>query len=126
MPPDTDLEKYRAHCTRWLTGHGPTSPQRLLATIPTDTAVDRYGDGGVVAELEGEIRTLLGKPAAAFFDACLRLAGCAPEECVFIDDLPANVAGARACGWHGIVYTDAPDLRQQLAGLGVRLAAATG
>jgi len=27
-----------------------------------------------------------------------------PEECVFIDDSPANVAGAIACGWHGIVF----------------------
>lgn len=38
----------------------------LLASIPADTAVDRYGDGGVVAELETEIAGLLGKPAAAF------------------------------------------------------------
>ena len=38
----------------------------MLATIPGDTAVDRYGDGGVVAELEAEIATLLGKQAAVF------------------------------------------------------------
>jgi threonine aldolase len=38
----------------------------LLASIPADTAVDRYGDGGVVTELETEIAGLLGKPAAAF------------------------------------------------------------
>jgi threonine aldolase len=38
----------------------------LLASIPADTAVDRYGDGGVVAELEAEVAGLLGKPAAVF------------------------------------------------------------
>ena len=38
------------------------------------------------------------KPNAGFFEHCRRLAGCAPAECVFIDDLPANVAGARAPG----------------------------
>lgn len=27
-----------------------------------------------------------------------------PEECIFIDDAPANVAGAIACGWQGIVF----------------------
>lgn len=27
-----------------------------------------------------------------------------PEECVFIDDSSANVAGAIACGWQGIVF----------------------
>ncbi len=59
------------------------------------------------------------KPSAAFFDHCLQLAGCLPEECVFIDDLPANVAGAQARGWHGIVYTDIDELKTALADLGV-------
>jgi putative hydrolase of the HAD superfamily len=59
------------------------------------------------------------KPAAAFFAHCQRLAGCAAEECVFIDDLPANIAGAKACGLHGIVYRDIVDLRHQLAALGI-------
>src|SRR5205814_7490201 len=35
------------------------------------------------------------KPSAAFFAHCQRLAQCAPAECLFIDDLPANVAGAQ-------------------------------
>jgi HAD superfamily hydrolase (TIGR01509 family) len=55
------------------------------------------------------------KPRAEIFQHAQRLAGCAPEECVFIDDLPANVAGARAVGWHGIVYTTSTDLLEQLA-----------
>lgn len=59
------------------------------------------------------------KPAAAFFEHCQRLAGCRPAECLFIDDLPANVAGARACGWHGIVYTGVEDLRRQLVVFGI-------
>jgi glucose-1-phosphatase len=57
------------------------------------------------------------KPDTAFFHHCERLAGCRPEECLFIDDLPPNVAGARACGWHGFVYTTAADLRRRLAEL---------
>ena len=61
------------------------------------------------------------KPHAGFFEHCQRLAGCAPQECLFIDDLPANVEGARACGWHGVVYTGAGDLRRELAALGVRV-----
>jgi putative hydrolase of the HAD superfamily len=59
------------------------------------------------------------KPKAAFFDHCRRLAGYPPQECLFIDDLPANVAGARACGWQGVVYTDITDLRQRLSALGI-------
>ena len=56
----------RGQCTVFLTGHGPVSAAGLLASIPPDTVVDRYGDGGVVAELEAEIAERLGKPAAAF------------------------------------------------------------
>jgi threonine aldolase len=56
----------RGQCTVFLAGHGPVSAVALLATIPADTAVDRYGDGGVVAELEAEVAGLLGQPAAAF------------------------------------------------------------
>jgi threonine aldolase len=38
----------------------------MLASIPGDTAPDRYGEGGVVTELEEETAGLLGKPAAVF------------------------------------------------------------
>ena len=38
----------------------------LLATVPADTVPDRYGEGGVVADLEARIAALLGKPAAVF------------------------------------------------------------
>jgi threonine aldolase len=66
MPPDDDLLALRERCDRFLHGHGPVRAGNLLAAIPADTAVDRYGDGGVVAELEAEIAALLGKPAAVF------------------------------------------------------------
>jgi threonine aldolase len=61
-----DLAALRESCTRFLTWHGEVRAADLLATIPPDTKVDRYGEGGVVAELEAEIATLLGKPAAVF------------------------------------------------------------
>ncbi len=69
MPPvsaEPDTSDLRDKCTRFLHGHGPERAADLLATIPQDTAVDRYGDGGVVAALENQIATLLGKPAAVF------------------------------------------------------------
>ena len=62
------------------------------------------------------------KPKREIFVHAQRLAGCAPHELVFIDDLPANVEGAVACGWRGIVYTGVEELRRQLATLGVEAA----
>jgi putative hydrolase of the HAD superfamily len=59
------------------------------------------------------------KPDPRIYAHCERLAGSAPAECLFIDDLPTNVAAARACGWHGIIYQRGMDLRQALAGTGV-------
>ena len=60
------LTALRDACTRFLHSHGPVRAADLLATVPTDTVPDRYGDGGVVAELEAEIKLVLGKPAAVF------------------------------------------------------------
>jgi len=56
----------RDQCTAFLAGHGPVTAAALLDSIPADTVPDRYGDGGVVADLEAEITVLLGKQAAVF------------------------------------------------------------
>src|SRR6266550_1830485 len=56
----------RDQCSVFLAGHGRVTAADLLAGIPADTATDRYGDGGAVAELETEIAGLLAKPAAVF------------------------------------------------------------
>jgi len=45
-----------------------------------------------------------------------------PEECLFVDDLPANVAGAVSCGWQGIVFHgSAGELRTKMREMGVRI-----
>jgi len=63
---DDELRGLRDACTRALTWHGVQRAGDLLATIPPGTAVDRYGEGGVVAELEAEIAGVLGLPAAVY------------------------------------------------------------
>ena len=67
----------RDRCTVFLAGHGQVTAGGLLAGIPADTVTDRYGDGGVVAELEAEIAGLLGKPAAVFLPS-----GTMAQQCV--------------------------------------------
>ena len=47
----------------------------LLATIPPDIVVDRYGDGGVVADLEAQVAGLLGKEAAVFLPSGMMAQG---------------------------------------------------
>jgi threonine aldolase len=62
-----ELERLRDSCTRWLAWHGNRSPAEMVAELPSEIAPDRYGEGGVVEELESYVADLLGKPAAAFF-----------------------------------------------------------
>lgn len=64
--PDDDFAELLETCTEFVSWHGPIRADRLLATVPPDTVVDRYGEGGVVADLEREVAGLLGKPAAVF------------------------------------------------------------
>jgi putative hydrolase of the HAD superfamily len=72
---------------------------------------------GLVLSHEVGIR----KPHRGIYDHAQRLAECPPHECLFIDDLPTNIDGARACGWQGLVYRRGDDLAHKLGGLGVHL-----
>ncbi len=60
------------------------------------------------------------KPDREFFDACANAAGVPAGDCVFIDDLPENIDGARAAGMTGLVYRDVPGLTAQLRDAGCR------
>jgi glucose-1-phosphatase len=62
------------------------------------------------------------KPSPAFYQACVQAADAPADACVFIDDLPVNVEGARAAGLVGLHYQDAATLRADLARLGVKIA----
>lgn len=42
-----------------------------------------------------------------------------PGECLFIDDLPVNIAAAQARGWHGVLYQPGDDLAAKLGQAGV-------
>ena len=66
MLSETEADGLRDGCGRFLVGHGPVRAADVLADIPPDTTVDRYGAGGAVAELEQTVARLLGKPAAVF------------------------------------------------------------
>jgi putative hydrolase of the HAD superfamily len=61
------------------------------------------------------------KPDRRVYDHCRNLANCPAAECLFIDDLPSNIEGARALGWQGLVYRRGDDLAAALAAHGVEL-----
>ena len=66
-------------------------------------------DGKVVS---GDVKLL--KPSPEIFHCVLDRFGLKAEECLFIDDNAANVAGALAVGIPALQFIDEPSLRQQL------------
>lgn len=61
------------------------------------------------------------KPAPAIFQTALIRLGREAAETLFIDDAPANVAGARAVGMQAIQFSSSIDLAAELAAHGVRV-----
>ena len=60
------------------------------------------------------------KPQPEIYRLCMERFGLKPEECIFIDDVQANVDGAAVCGIAGTVFTgDASVLRNSLREAGI-------
>ena len=59
------------------------------------------------------------KPDPRIFELAIARCRLEPARTVFIDDVPANVEAARACGLQAIRYTGAEKLREDLAALGL-------
>ena len=76
-----------------------------------------YVEAGLLTEGEAEAMF------AALYDSLhlLDTNGLVPEETVFFDDMPGNVAGAQAAGMHAFVFTDAAQAERDLVSLGVTL-----
>ena len=72
-------------------------------------------DGAIVSAFYRRV-----KPFPEIYRIALEKFGLAPEECLFVDDVPANIQGAQAVGIPGFLFTgDVPALRQRMESLGV-------
>lgn len=60
----------------------------------------KYMDGGIMSH-----QVLMVKPNPEIYKLLINKYDLNPEECVFIDDTPANVEVARSLGMKGIVFT---------------------
>lgn len=71
-------------------------------------------DGGILSYQEKMV-----KPMPAIYWTLLEKYGLNPEECVFIDDMPENVAAAEKAGIHGILFKDWMQAKESLLQLGI-------
>ena len=68
-----------------------------------------------VVVISGEVG--MRKPEPEIFEHTLRLLGLRPEECVFVDDLPHNVAAAAALGIVGVRHRSYAETLAELEAL---------
>jgi 2-haloacid dehalogenase len=76
----------------------------------------------LVSELDGVVVSgveKLVKPDPAIFRLLAERFELDPARAVFVDDVARNVDAAIACGFQGIVCTDAPQVRAELRALGL-------
>jgi len=66
-------------------------------------------DGGVISY---QIKKV--KPEPEIYQALLDKYSLNPDECVFLDDLPVNIQGAKNAGMHGIVVGDHEQAAREL------------
>lgn len=76
-------------------------------------------DGTLFDVVVGSAYERIMKPAPEIFLRTLERLGRTPAEAIFIDDMPANVAGAQAVGLAAIHFQPGIDLRRALAEHGV-------
>lgn len=76
---------------------------------------DRYP---VLRLLEGYVvsgEEKVVKPDPRIYRILMERYGLKPEECLFIDDNPDNIAGGEAVGIRGVVFSSPEELKKQLA-----------
>ena len=80
-------------------------------------SVSRYFDGKMIS---CDVMTV--KPCHEIYHLFTQRFSLRPEECLFVDDTPANVAGAIACGWQGIVFHgDVSELEKKMKQYGIQV-----
>jgi FMN phosphatase YigB (HAD superfamily) len=61
------------------------------------------------------------KPSPRMFEAAAKLAGVAPGEIFYVDDIAGHVAAARQVGFDAVLYTTTPALVAELRARGIAL-----
>ena len=97
----------------FLLSNASTAQHRYWPLFP----VSRYFDGKLIS---CDVKVV--KPMREIYQIFTDRFLLDPEECLFIDDAPANVAAAITCGWNGIVFHgDAVQLRLKMRQFGIRI-----
>lgn len=96
-------QKYKVY---YLSNYGKTLREK------TKEALDftKDCDGGIFSY---EVK--LVKPDLAIYQALLEKYNLTPQQCIFLDDRPENVAAAQQAGMHGIVFEEYQQAKKKIS-----------
>jgi len=94
-------------------------PHQTWPPRPPADAPQAYDFLGHFADIVVSGQVQMHKPNEDIYDHALKQFGLLPEQAVFVDDLSENIATADRLGLHGIQFTNAKVLREELEGLGL-------
>ena len=89
------------------------------ASTRLERDLDRRGITGRVDLIVNSARLGVAKPAPEAFEAAAERLGVEPSACVFVDDRPDNVEGARLAGMRAEVFAGVDALRELLVEVGL-------
>lgn len=108
------LELIRQLKPRYKIGLLSNAPSGFLRDLLREHDLEQYFDTIVISSEVGLI-----KPQPEIFTHMLELMNVTPQDALFIDDNPHNIAGGEAVGIKGITYTSIAQLKTELAKRGV-------
>jgi len=98
--------------------------QTAIISNASDALLDSLENYGIASEFDlivGSAYEGILKPDPAIYELTLARLGRRPEETVFIDDAPANIAAASSLGMNTILFKPSLDIAAELAALGVQI-----
>jgi glucose-1-phosphatase len=108
----------------------PALTKRYRLVLASNTNEAHYAKYSVMFEAELSHFAARGpshlvgyrKPQPDYFRVLQAMADAAPGECLFVDDLPVNIAAAEATvGWQGLLYRPGDRLRDRLRDFGIEI-----
>lgn len=94
----------------YLLSNAPSKFRNYLGEYPIFSLLD----GGIFSGTEQIV-----KPTAELYRRLCKKYDLVPEECLFVDDRPENIAMARRLGWKGHIFTNCEEFRRWLGEEGI-------
>ena len=103
---------------RRMSRHMPVYIFTNASELHVPWVFDRYPSLQFHSGIAASWELKASKPSAAYYERALARFQLNPADCLFIDDRPENIEGARKCNIPSILYTTVGETMMHISGLG--------